>query len=319
MKKLLYALISLFTVSLFTGCIYANSLTNKIINDTISNAVNNSNSYEDHSTTQKQEVRIYSQNKQIQNITDKRGLIKYLQHMSPVFTEVVMLESSSSKLPSDATELYRYELWQEDLDSDLPLEERPLLLACESSLYKTQNKYLLLFKFNDSEKKDYAIISLDNSEAEYLINLAQGNINTIDNENDEISDNDFVLSIIESRNDITYEGIVSVGPRQKIDVLSASKDKVTYSTNDLKEIYDIMKAEQPSNWLYIESLPSDAYKICDIIRYSGSKHGLLDKNVLYEQFRDEIYMNKEGYYIFTNSIYFKFPNKAGEYFRKLSA
>lgn len=74
-----------------------------------------------------------------------------------------------------------------------------------------------------------------------------------------------------------------VSQNQKIELIPAGPKEPVYTITDLSEIADFLKEERISEWNYITSVPEDAAKICDVVRYAHRRHTIVKE--LEEQYR----------------------------------
>jgi len=315
-------------MSFLSGCVepvneaigeYTTDLTGGIVSDIIADVMSDIDDYEDGTTTKKQQIKIYSSedNSLLYTITDNSTIGTYMQNAIGTIAGLKYL----STIPSDAEAIYIYVLQQEDLDSELPVDERPLLEALRNTLYKNDNGYYLAIQFDE----ETWYVSLPDTTSKYLIKLAEGEIKP--NVSDTTNNNDlygYDEMYDEMYDDIDYEGILSVSDNQKIEVLSLEDNSVILSITDIEEIVEFLQ-NQHTAWKHIDNIPADAQKIRAIVRYAEQRR-TADKQ-LTEQYRDILYVNSNGYYIETiiaddgqnpsldelEMECFKIPDDVGEY------
>lgn len=285
------------------------AITETIVSDIVSGILEDTDNFEDGSTTKRQEVRVLSaeNDSEVRVIDDDHVVKEYMQNTILLVVREALRTQSLPALPDGATALYRYELWQEDLDSGLKEAERPLLKAYTAGLYKDSDGFYLGIELSDAmayELGEYfengrRYAALEETAGAYLLDLAEGDLNSsvsrseTDRQKEEGGEPaDFYLS---ARSDIDYEGVVSVSKKQKIEIISAGEETTAFSLTDLKEITEFLKKEDAGAWDYTGSIPADAEKVCDVIRYAQARR-TADKRLV-EQYRDVLYQNRDGYFV----------------------
>jgi len=327
-KAIILAAVGGLMMSFFSGCVEPvneaigehTDLSGGIVSDIIADAIthdvmNDVDDYEDGTTTKKQKIEIYSaaDNSLLYTITDNSTIVTYMRNVIGAIASLKYLAT----IPGDAEAMSIYVLRQEDLDSGLPVDERPLLESLRSTLYKNDNGYYTAVQLD--EKIWY--VFLPDTTGEYLIKLAEGEIepDVIDTTN-----NNALHGYGRMNEDIDYEGVASVSDNQKIEVLSLEDNSVILSITDIEDIVEFLQ-NQHIAWKRIDSIPADAQKIRAIVRYAEQRN-TADKQ-LTEQYRDTLYVNPGGYYIETKiadsgltpsldelgTKCFEIPDDVGEY------
>lgn len=324
-KVIILAAVCGLIASLFSGCAepvneaigeYSTELSGGIVSDIISDVMSDIDGYEDGTTTKRQQIQIYSaeDSSLLYTITDNNAISAYMQNAIGAIAGLKYL----SAIPSDAEALYVYILQQEDLDSELPVDERPLLETLRNILYKNDSGYYMAVQFDD----ETWYVSLQNATSEYLINLAKGKVEsdmTVTESDDTLDEYDDVYD------DFDYEGIAGVSKNQKIEVLSLENNNIILSITNIEEIVVLLQNQRATDWERIDSIPADAQEVRALVRYAEQRK-TADKQ-LAEQYRDILYANSDGYYIENiiadnnlnpsldelESECFKIPNDVGEY------
>lgn len=306
----------------------------------LSEIMDNVDEYEIGSTTKQQEIRVYSGtvNGGVRTITDTDTLREYMQNTILLIVQEAVRPRKLSAIPNNATELYRYELWQKDIESSLMSGNQPLLKAYSTVLYQNADKYYLAITLSDNmaeEMADYfenreIYVALSDPVGTYLVNMAQGNLPSSGSKNNNANGQqedgtEFSASYLAARSDVDYDGVANVSRNQKIDIVPGDKSEPTFSITDLQDIVDFLKYQRADKWRYVKKIPSDAEKICDIIRYAQARRTGGKK--LTEQYRDVLYTDSTGYYIEVvigdnglnqspndlAALRFKIPNNVGIY------
>lgn len=285
------------------------AVTETIVSDIVSGILEDTDKLEDGSTTKRQEVRVMpaENDSEVRVIDDNHVVKEYMQNTILLVVREALRMQSLPALPDGAKALYHYELWQEDLDSVLTGAERPLLKAYTAGLYKDPAGFYLGIELSDEmeyELGEYfengrCYAALEETTGAYLLGLAEGNpeSSVSGSETDRRQEEggepaDFYLS---ARSDIDYEGVASVSKKQKIEIIPAGEETTAFSLTDLKEITEFLKKEDAGAWEFTGSIPADAEKVCDVIRYAQARR-TADKRLV-EQYRDVLYQNTDGYFV----------------------
>lgn len=326
MEKFLYVMLCTAVIVSLAGCqkmdqgvLKANpgsgsgglteAITETIVSDIVSGILEDTDEFEDGGTTKRQEVRVLSaeNDSEVRVIDDDHVVKEYMQNTILLVVREVLRMQSLPALPDGAKALYRYELWQEDLDSGLKEAERPLLKAYTVGLYKDSDGFYIGIELSDAMayelgehfKNGRRYAALEETTGAYLLGLAEGNLNSSvsrsETDRQQEEGGGFADFYLSARSDIDYEGVASVSKKQKIEIIPAGGEKTAFTIADLKEITEFLKKEDAGAWEYIGSIPADAEKVCDVIRYVQARR-TADKRLV-EQYRDVLYQNKDGYFV----------------------